>query len=827
MRKPLPFLIIASVILMSSCQKRTDLAGSWEFALDPDGVLSAGAKFEDNIRLPGTTDLAGKGNEPPETVETMRLTRRHSYVGKAWYRRRVTIPAAWSRKDVSLLLERTKATTLYLDGREIGSLNNISTPQEYNLGHLKPGFHTIEIMVDNSGGVPSGVIRSSHMYSEDTQTNWNGIIGDIELRVSPEKKRLTKAAGRMPRLVISDGQFMAGGHKVFLRGKHDACVFPLTGHTPMDKESWSEYLGKCADYGINHVRFHSWCPPEAAFKAADDLGIYLQPELPFWGTLAGDELLEYLKKEGLSIIKAYGHHPSFALFSLGNELWGEPEVMRDLVDVFRAEAPHILYTNGTNAYLGMKGYVEGMDFQATARTGWEPYETFDNQVRSSFAFCDALDGGILNHFHPGTLRNFAEALKLSPVPVISHETGQFQTYPDYSEIDKYTGPLVPLNLMEFQRRLNEAGLGDQAKDFHFASGEWAARLYKADIEMCLRTPGLGGFQLLDIQDYPGQGSAYVGILDAFMDSKGTVDREDWRGWCDEIVPLAEFEKYCWTSGETFKAGIKIADFSGGKGISSVTWSLSLGKDAASASGQFTPPSGEGLSDLGGIEVNLSGVTKPVEGLLAVKAKSGDGKEHVNSWPVWVYPDKNSPDNKEIFVTRALDKKAFQTLEEEGKVLLMPKDTAGTVGGLFQTDYWNYRMFKRICENNGKPVSPGTLGILTDPEHPLFKEFPTARHTDWQWFPVIKASRPVILDSFPDLKPIVQVIDNVERNHKLGLVFEAAVGNGKLLVCASDLDSVKEYPEGRAFRSALLDYMLSGDFAPKTSITESDLISIVK
>ena len=811
MKRSLPFLVIASAILLSSCQKKTDLTGSWEFALDPEGVMTSGAKFDDSISLPGTTDLAGKGDEPSETVETMRLTRRHSYVGKAWYRRRITIPAAWSRKDVILSLERTKATTLYLDGKEIGSLNNISTPQEYNLGHLKPGFHTIEIMVDNSGGVPEGVIKSSHMYSEDTQTNWNGIIGDIELRVSPAKKRLTKTGKRMPRLVNSDGRFMAGGHKVFLRGKHDACVFPLTGHTPMDKESWSEYLGKCASYGINHVRFHSWCPPEAAFEAADDLGIYLQPELPFWGTLEGEELLEYLKKEGLGIINAYGHHPSFALFSLGNELWGEPEVMRDLVDAFRAEAPHILYTNGTNAYLGMKGYVEGMDFQATARTGWEPYETFDNQVRSSFAFCDATDGGILNHFHPGTERNFAGALKLSPVPVISHETGQFQTYPDYSEIDKYTGPLAPRNLIEFRRRLEEAGLGDQAMDFHLASGEWAARLYKADIEMCLRTPGLGGFQLLDIQDYPGQGSAYVGILDAFMDNKGTVTPEEWLGWCDEIVPLAEFEKYCWTSGETFKAGIKIADFSGGKGISAVGWTLTLGDAAPEVSGQLTPKAKEGLVDLGGIEANLSSVKKPVEGCLSIKALDGDGKEHVNSWPVWVYPDKGVPDYKGILITRTLDKASLRTLEEGGNVLLMPSDTAGTVGGLFQTDYWNYRMFKRICNNNGKPVSPGTLGILTDPGHPLFKEFPTARHTDWQWFPIIKASRPVILDSHPEIKPIVQVIDNVERNHKLGLVYEASVGKGKLLVCASDLDSVMEYPEARAFKTALLDYMLSEDF----------------
>jgi hypothetical protein len=797
------FILVTMILLAGgACRPVTDLSGKWEFALDPEGMLTADSQFDDRINLPGTTDLAGKGQEPEDTLETSRLTRRHSYIGKAWYRRKITVPLVWKDKDIFLFMERTKAADVFLDGREVASGNDISTPQTYSLGRLRPGLHSLAIRVDNGGGVPVQVIRSSHMYSEDTQTNWNGIIGRIEMSSGPSTS-LRDRRVNFPRLEIVDGQFMAGGRKVFLRGKHDACVFPLTGHTPMDKSSWLEYFRTCRDYGINHVRFHSWCPPEAAFEAADELGIYLQPELPFWGTLEGEDLLDYLRKEGLNIVRTYGRHPSFALFSLGNELWGEPEVMQDLVNTFRAEAPQLLYTNGTNAYLGYKGYVVGMDFQATCRTGGEPYEEYDKQVRSSFAFCDAMDGGILNHFYPGTRRNFSNALEVSPVPVISHETGQFQTYPDYSEIEKYKGPLVPYNLIEFRRRLVEAGMADQAVDFHRASGKWAARLYKADIEMCLRTPGLGGFQLLDIQDYPGQGSAYVGILDAFMDSKGTVDRKDWLGWCDEIVPLAEFDKYCWTSDETFKAGIKIADFSA-KAIRDVEWEL-LSEDRIFAQGSLECPSGDGLLDLGNIEAGLSEVVAPISAKLSVRVLT-DGREYVNSWPIWIYPADIRPDMTGITITRSLDKTALKILEEGGKVLLMPSDTAGTVGGLFQTDYWNYRMFKRICENNGKPVSPGTLGILTDPEHPLFREFPTEGHTDWQWFPILKESRPVILDGIEDFKLIVQVIDNIERNHKLGLVYEKTVGKGRLLVCASDLEKTLDYPEGRQFLEALIDYL---------------------
>ena len=792
---------------LAACTPEMEVSGPWAFRLDPEETMTVDSLLTDTIELPGTTDLAGTGYAAQEPkygipVETGRLTRRYSYVGKAWYQKKVVAPYVWREKDLALYLERTKATTLYLDGVLVDSCNNVSTPQVYHLGKLHPGVHTVTLCVDNGGGVPEQVIRSSHLYSEDTQTNWNGVIGRIEFGPAEDVGANPPSAAEMPRLEVVEGRFEADGHPAFLRGKHDACVFPLTGHTPMDKASWVNYFQHCREYGINHVRFHSWCPPEAAFAAADDLGIYLQPELPIWGKIEGEELVSFLTKEGLNILRTYGHHPSFAMFSLGNEVSGEPEVMRTMVETFRAEAPHILYTNGTNAFLGWRGYVDGMDFFATCRTRGEAWGSYDTHVRSSFAFCDELDGGILNHFHPGTTRNFAAALEGVPMPVISHETGQFQSYPDYGQIDKYTGPLVPYNLIEFRRRLENAGLADQAADFSRASVKWAAQLYKADIEMCLRTPGLGGFQLLDIQDYPGQGSAYVGVADAFMDPKDSLVTATWKSFCSDLVPLAEFDKYCWSEDELFHANVKVANYTG--------------EELKEGERDIDIP----VSDL------LKGAKAPARVDLVLDAET-DHHQGTNSWPIWIYPANNKPDKTGITIVRKLDASALKALAAGKKVLLMPKDAANTVGGLFQTDYWNYRMFKDICESVGKPVSPGTLGILTDPAHPLFREFPTEEHTNWQWFPVLKASRPMILDALQGYKPIVQVIDNVERNHRLGLVFEFAVGKGKLLVCCSDLESTLEYPEGRQFYKAVLDYMRSDDFQPSASLNTEQLTGLFR
>ena len=888
------------------------LAGEWNVTLGD-------AKEVKHAMLPGTIDTNHLGFAPSDTTETTHLTRLYAYKGKATYSRTIEIPKQWKKAAVELFLERTKPTWVYVDGNLVDSCNFISTPQRYILPKLKIGKHQLDIVVDNSRGVPEQVYGSSHAYTEDTQTNWNGIIGEISLKqvelkagqklksgmVQSESRQYTgKVLPCFRDFHIEGAHFYADGHPVFLRGKHDAAVWPLTGHVDMTVEGWMKYLGICSAYGINHVRFHSWCPPEAAFVAADSLGIYLQPELPFWGSFddKDETLMTFLHQEGENILREYGHHPSFRMMALGNELWGSIDKMKEFVDDFREIAPDKYYTFGSNYYLGYQGVKEGMDYFTTCRIGGEGWGKYNTHTRGSFSFADAYDGGIINHFRPNTTMNFDEACdkwaspqpwqrqdveqtsckRAAGIPIISHETGQFQTYPDFREIKKYTGVLYPYNFEIFRRRLAAAGMLSQADDFHKASGLWSVKLYKADIEMDLRTKNMAGFQLLDIQDYPGQGSAFVGILDAFMESKGITTANEWHQWCSSVVPLLVTDRFCYDENEMMNAKVQIANY-GGESLKGkkLLWKLdyasdeNFGDDAAPNAGanidRFNQPSPlaqgeipittdeEGLIDIGEIhhkmKVMADGFNDGNGTCLDVKIPSRkviltldidygryDARRHRNTYDLWIYTTEKNLDiyKKGVVITSDLTDEVAKKLEKGARVLWMPTTsknfvasadtisqagnaTPYTVGGLFQTDYWNYRMFKTICENNKKTVSPGTLGILTNPKHPIFCDFPTEMHTNWQWFPVIKDSHPLVLDNFAkDDKPIVQVIDNIERNHKLGLVMEWKVGAGKLLVCMSDLEKASEYPEGRAFYESVLSYMRSPEFAPQSEITIADL-----
>ena len=910
------------------------LSGEWEVKLGESmsslakGNHAASGEAKRAL-LPGTIDTNRLGFPPTDLTETTHLTRISGYKGAARYSRTIEIPKGWKvKKDqaVELFLERTKPTWVYLDGQLVDSCNFISTPQRYILPKkVKKGKHLLEIVVDNSKGVPEQIYGSSHAYTEDTQTNWNGIIGDIRLEVksnpSEVKSNLSEVKSEERRVKNSNvldcfkdfhvegSHFYANGHPVFLRGKHDAAVWPLTGHVEMTVEGWMKNLGTCKEYGINHVRFHSWCPPEAAFVAADSLGIYLQPELPFWGSFDGkdEKLMRFLHQEGVNILREYGHHPSFRMMALGNELWGDIDKMKEFVDDFRKIAPDKYYTFGSNYYLGYQGVKEGMDYFTTCRIGGEGWGKYNTHTRGSFSFADAYDGGMINHFHPNSTMNFDEACdpwakpqpwqkassnganashkQAAGIPIISHETGQFQTYPDFDEMKKYTGVLRPYNFEVFRKRLAVAGMLSQAADFHRASGLWSVKLYKADIEMDLRTKNMAGFQLLDIQDYPGQGSAFVGILDAFMESKGITTPEEWRQWCSPVVPLLVTDRFCYEENDTMRAKIQIANY-GGESLKGkkVAWKLDYAKDerfpnvssiaetlthlnqpSPLAQGEITINTDEeGLIDMGEIvhkmKVKANGIddgdgkcldvfvgSRKLTLSLYINKGEMDATRYANTYDLWVYTTPKNIDylKKQVVIAKDLTSDIVKKLEKGAKVLWLPTTsnnfvasddtlsqacnaTPYTVGGLFQTDYWNYRMFKTICENNKKKVSPGTLGILTNPTHPLFRDFPTEMHTNWQWFPVVKESHPLVLDNFPkDYKPIVQVIDNIERNHKLGLVMEWKVGAGKLLVCMSDLEKASEYPEGRAFYESVLDYMQSPEFAPTSEITMDELRRVLK
>lgn len=885
------FISILTACISADARQTINLAGEWQWRINP-------FEKEEVVMLPGTMDTNGKGTSNENMTETTQLSRKVTYSGPAWYSRDIEIPAAWKDSDISLLLERTRPSTVYIDGKPVASCRYLSVPHRYNLSEvLTPGRHRITVMVDNGDSIPEQIKNSSHACTEATQTNWNGILGRMELTSAPRTHirslelypdvdtRSFKAVATLSRPFdrrIGEIEFRSGqniakatlrrgdtiatavielgpdaalwsenspvrhqvtaimpdidtlsrygalrkfevkGHHfavndtvTFLRGRHDACVFPLTAFAPMDTASWLAYFRTIKEYGLNHVRFHSWCPPEACFEAADIEGIYMQPELPIWGTFNEEEaaLMSFLHDDGMAIQREYSGHPSFTMFGLGNELWGEVPMMQKFTDDFRAVENRHLYTFSSNAFLGWQGNLPGQDFWVTCRNGGG--EGYEPHTRASFSFADADEGGIMNNTYPNTTVNFEKAVSSSPVPVIGHETGQYQIFPRFEEIEKYTGVLEPRNLQEFKRRLEKNNLGAQADDFFLALGKWAVELYKADMEINFRTPSMAGFQLLDIQDYPGQGTALVGILDSFMDSKGLVTPEVWRRSCDKVVVMAELPRRTFTEGDTLRFKLSAANYSNlplaGKNL---RWTLTDADSSEIAAGLLPLADSIGYQTAGDAAVIIPITGTPRKLRLNLNLSDTDIN---NSYSIWAYPQPVKSKNKnlkKVLVTTDPDK-AFEALQAGKKVLFAPPRTfvdSVTVGGLFQTDYWNYRMFRTICENAGKPVSPGTLGILCDPSHPALSRFPNDGHTDWQWYPIVKASYPLILDrlNYMDYRPTVQVIDNIERNHRLGLVMEFNVDRGRLLLLMADMNALEKEPEGRQFLSSLIEYLADSD-----------------
>lgn len=612
------------------------------------------------------------------------------------------------------------------------------------------------------------------------------------------------------KLATESTQFVLNGRETFFRGTLECCIFPKTGHPPTDVDSWKRIIGIAKAHGLNMIRFHSYCPPEAAFDAADELGFYYQVETcwPNGSTTLGDDkpVDDWVYAETDRILKHYGNHPSFLLMTHGNEPGGRNAnaYLAKYVSYYKIRDPRRLWTAGS---------------------GWPQLAENDYHVTPDPRI-QAWGGGLhsrINARAPETRTDYRDYIQQRRVPVISHEIGQWCVYPNFEEMPKYTGYLKPRNFEIFRDSLRANGMGDQAKDFLLASGKLQTLCYKEDIESALRTPGMGGFQLLDLHDFPGQGTALVGVLDPFWDSKGYVTPEEFRRFCNSTVPLARMTKRVFTQEESCRVELEAAHF-GAEPFKNPTlrWSvLDLnGKAVASGEPQVGEiPFGSGLQ-LGAAEVDLSRLPAParykfVFSIAPSGAKSAAAFE--NDWDFWVYPSAVSTAPGEVLIARELSEAALQKLAGGGKVLLTlsPDQVApgknGRVTLGFSSIFWN------TAWTGGQP--PHTLGVLCDPKHPAFVNFPTEYHSNWQWWYLISRAGAMVLGDLPQgLRPVVQVVDDWFTNRKLGLAFEAQAGGGKLLVTSIDLaGEMNGNPVARQFLASLLSYMNSPRFAPAEAL----------
>jgi len=368
---------------------------------------------------------------------------------------------------------------------------------------------------------------------------------------------------------------------------------------------------------------------------------------------------------------------------------------------------------------------------------------------------------------------------------------------------------------------------DQAHDFVRASGALSALCYREDIEMALRTPGMGGFQLLDIQDFPGQGTALVGMLNVFMESKGAIEPEKWRQFCSETVPLLRMKRYTWTTDETFMGRIQIAHY-GPADIeeAQVTWTVTNSRGRRVAGDTFDPVTiRQGtVFDVDLFAMALKKVAAPQKLTVTLAI---EGTRYRNEYPIWVYAlEVSTKAPRGVMVTRSFQSEETQEhLAKGGSVLLLPRleTLPRSVPGGFQCEFWS-PMFGLAAEKRGIAPPPGTLGLICDAESPALARFPTEFHSNWQWWHLVKNSRPIRFDDTPDdYRPLVQVIDNFVRNSKLGLIAETRVGKGQLLICAIDLLGHQDKPEARQLLHSLLQYTGSRRFAPKAEI-EAELLN---
>ena len=845
-----------------------------------------------------------------EDVIKTRYTRRYFYDGPARISRMLSYREVPGTR-LFFEVERARSLKLLVDGQEVEPYQapSLSTPQIFEVTGLMNGDHMLTVVSDNTyPDLPAKDIRYSSTASDETQTNWNGLLGFVRLReeeetfvdrivVRPSGKSVTvyleisaiqetrailkisspalsetyektilltkeysalvfpdlklregllqwdEDEGNLYELTVSlngvektvsfgirdigcneKGKLTLNGRPIFLRGETNCVVFPETGYAPMDTGAWRKIMKAYKDYGVNFVRFHSNCPPDAAFQAADEMGMLVMAELSCWNpkyAMEEPEAQEYYMQEMREILLTYGNHPSFVMLSFGNELWSSEEgseYMRKMLRSAKKIDPTRMYTPGSNAFYGTEGPEEESDFYTSSN-----YKEY--MLRATSA-ADAEESGLqgfLNKHYPNARENFNEGMRalrrVYKKPVFGFEVGQYAVLPDFKEKDLFSGFLIPGNIEYREHKAAEAGLEPLWRRYVRANGELSLLSYRAEVEAVLRTEGMSGLALLGLQDFPGQGTALVGMMNTHLLPKKFpfAEPERFRAFFRPVLPLVLLERYTYEYGDILVAKVQVANY--GKELLRGPVTYTLQGEEVRLSGKLQErefPVGT-LTDAGEIICRLSADSMQENLAYRLTLTVSIGKNS-NQYPVWVYPKFIPICPEHVYETGALDQTAIRVLNDGGTVFLTPRaereTLPGSVKSEFTPDFWNKINF---------PFQSGTMGQLIDENHPVFRYFPTEDHTDYQWF-AMAASRAVVLNR--PFKSIVTVMDTCEELRFMSQLFEFRCLNGNVLFSSMGLKERMEYPEVRALLSGIYEYLESYDFSPSESMRTEELRRMV-
>lgn len=820
-----------------------DLSGQWKICLEAEDGIQNGV-----IVLPGILQGQGYGNPIDKStpwisslhdsfwyeqeeykvgqengcqVPFLAQPPRH-FLGKAFYEKVFEVVEE-TGDEWYLRIEQTRwRTTVWLDDIYMGEDCSLCTAHEIPCGRIAKGKHVLKVCIDNT--MQYRYRPDGHGVSDALGVTWNGMAGEIRLETVSERTqriadRQAYAKAHPRHMEMRDGKFYVDGKPEYFRATHFGGEYPITGYPSADKAWWQRMMRIIKEWGLNAIRCHSYCPPEIAFQVADEEDIFLLVECGMWNHFQDGEpgalMLEILRKETRRILEQFGHHPSFAFFSPTNEPSGYwYDVLRNWVAESKTYDKELGY-EGRRLYTAQSGWffevapseITGADYIYFHRSAYGPYP--GGKIRGD----DGWRGG-----------NYSPSLEDCKLPVVCHELGQWCAYPDFRVIDKFTGYLQPSNYKVFKAQAEKQGVLPLMDDFVYCSGRNQLRLYKEELEANYRTPEISGFELLDLHDYLGQGTALVGFLDPFWDNKGYATPEEFNEFCGETVLLARIPTYVWRNSQTAEIPVEISHF--GKADLrnvAVKWTLTV-DDMVMQSGVL---SGEVVltgqnTQLGTVTLDFREIHNNCKAVLILSMQDTDLESVVqNHWDLYVFREdvfsSNVHSNEQVLYTRDWQE-AEAALKRGERVVYNPwlSDLDYECPALSMKNvYWNSQM---------GPTWGRNLGLVVEETHPIFRDFPTERSGGWQWEDILDFGRGFHMKGLEQVQPIVRVIDDWNRSLPLAMLFEAKVGDGSLLVVTADLDGeVAERPAAYHLKQAIMKYVAGTEFCPQTKVS-GDAIS---
>ncbi len=591
-----------------------------------------------------------------------------------------------------------------------------------------------------------------------------------------------------PRVICGKGSnLLVNGKPTYFRGVTEHCYFAETCNPHFDREKYLYELGVLKSAGFNFIRCHTWCPPEPFYDACDELGIYVQTELPS----------VYSFDEARAIIRMIRRHTCAVILCEGNEkiiCEKAIERLRKLVTILHEMAPGMLF----NPQEAMRQVEYDCDMTRDITMSPFPHDTERMKKLADLSeVFGAFGEGNFSYAHdlfPGV----EEQEKIQSVylgkPCLSHEIGILGGYLDFELEKRYEGTFIGTDLFKAAREnMTKHGVYQNRKQYYETNCRFISSLRKQLVENIRSCKSVTGYDYLGGIDTHWHLIGYpCGVFNEFYEEKYGETAADVRLYNDESVLLCgtgyERNRFC---GDQFSETLRLSYYGEAPVTGTVRWTFEIEeKNVAEGSADFSNLEPGSVYDLCMIRFAIPAGTEAKRAFLKAETIL-NGKTIRNQWKYWLFPKTAETIPENVHCVDALTEEQITYMEQGGSVLL-----TGNFPGTTMLE--NFRP-----HTSGRSL--GHSGTILHP-HPVWERFPQEGFGDWQFYHLMKESTSLIRDpEMPEYTPIIELIPSFKLIKRKSLLMEYQVGKGRLLVCGFRLDKTFD-PACCWMKRILLDYL---------------------